>query len=222
MRLPMMTIFQIKRILMAAGVAGLGSVPGFAADLPPRVPTKAPAIAQVYDWTGFYVGGHAGGGWGRSDWTFQNSSFFNSAPGDHINYNPNGWLGGGHVGFNYQINNLVVGIEGTWSAANIKQTVVSPFFPDTDRETTRITNLYTVAARVGTSWDRFLIYGKAGLAGGQVEPSAAADFGFEGQAFWKPGKSHRSGFLLGAGVEYMLASNVAIGVEYNHIDLGRA
>jgi len=217
----------IKTTLVAAVVAGLGSVPGFAADLPQRLRTKAPVVAPVYDWTGFYIGGHVGGGWGQSDWTFQNESFFNDDPGDHLNFNPSGWLGGGHVGFNYQINRLVIGIEGTWSAADIKHTVTSPFFPASDRETTRITSLYTVAGRVGTAWDQFLIYGKGGLAGGQVEPSAVATVatieGFEGgQFFWKPGKSHRSGWVIGAGVEYMLVSNVMIGVEYNHIDLGTA
>ena len=38
-----------------------------AADLAARPYTKAPAMVEVYNWTGFYVGGNAGYSWGRSN-----------------------------------------------------------------------------------------------------------------------------------------------------------
>jgi outer membrane immunogenic protein len=211
----------MKKIVLATVLASLSSASALAADLPARAYTKAPVMApaSVYDWTGFYIGGHVGGAWAQSDWTFQNDSFFNRAVGDHVGIEPEGWLAGAHVGFNYQINQFVVGIEGTWSGSDLKQAVVSPFFPTSDTESTKISSLYTIAGRAGLAWNQFLVYGKGGWAGGQVELSAADN---TDGAFWSPGRQSRSGWVAGAGVEYMLTPNFIVGVEYNHIDLGTA
>ena len=57
----------MKQILIAAGIAAVTSVGAQAADLGARPYTKAtPAVAAVYDWTGFYVGGNVGYGWGEN------------------------------------------------------------------------------------------------------------------------------------------------------------
>jgi outer membrane immunogenic protein len=187
-----------------------------AADLP--VKATAPAMTPpvpLYDWTGFYIGGHFGYGWGDSRWTFQHDSFWNIAQGETIDIGPDGWLGGGQIGFNYQVGHWLFGIEGTFSGANITKTVVSPFFPQFgDTERTKIKSLYTVAGRIGAVWNQFLFYGKGGWAGGEVELAARTT-----GAAWTRSKS-RSGWLVGAGVEYMLMPNIIFGVEYNYIDLG--
>src|SRR6478735_6155694 len=58
---------NMKRILIAVGMAAATSVGAQAADLGARPYTKAtPAVAAVYDWTGFYVGGNVGYGWGEN------------------------------------------------------------------------------------------------------------------------------------------------------------
>ena len=53
----------MKTILAAAALAALGVSSAFAADLPARTYTKAPAmvVAPAYNWTGFYVGAELGG-----------------------------------------------------------------------------------------------------------------------------------------------------------------
>ena len=56
---------KLKKYLLATTLVGLGSVPSIAADLAARPYTKAPALAAVYDWTGFYIGVNAGVGLGR-------------------------------------------------------------------------------------------------------------------------------------------------------------
>ena len=57
----------MKQILIAAGIAAVTSVGVQAADLGARPYTKAtPAVVAVYDWTGFYVGGNVGYGWGEN------------------------------------------------------------------------------------------------------------------------------------------------------------
>ena len=210
--------FAILTLFATAGSALAADLPASFTKAPPYVPT------EIYNWTGFYIGGHVGGGWAQSDWTFRNRSFFNfnGGAGDSIGTSPSGWLGGAHVGFNYQINHLVLGIEGTWSAADIKDTVVSPFFPTEDHETTKISSLYTVTGRIGAAWDKFLFYGKGGWAGGEVEVSAVSTAGAGGGTSWNPGKQSRSGWVAGVGLEYMLTQNFIVGVEYNHIDLGTA
>jgi high affinity Mn2+ porin len=66
-----------KNIAMAASViafvflVGLDRESAFAADLSGALPTKAPppAVLAAYDWSGFYLGGHAGYAFGGSDWT---------------------------------------------------------------------------------------------------------------------------------------------------------
>src|SRR3982751_3665652 len=105
-----MTGADMKKIVLATVLAALGSASAMAADMPSRPYTKAPVMApvQVYDWTGFYIGGHAGGAWAQSDWTFANASFFSNVAGDRIGFEPTGWLAGAHVGFNYQINQFVL------------------------------------------------------------------------------------------------------------------
>jgi len=214
----------VRKFLQACLVllAGAAVSPAMAADLP--VKATAPALAPpvpLYDWSGFYIGGHFGYGWGDSRWTFQHDSFWNNTRGETVNPRPDGWLGGGQLGFNYQAGHLLFGVEGTLSAADISETVGSPILPAVvfggDRMTTKIKSLYTVAGRVGAVWNQFLFYGKGGWAGGEVELSARTTFG--GGAAWTRSRS-RSGWLAGAGVEYMLMPNIIFGVEYNYIDLG--
>ncbi|MDO8977745.1 MAG: outer membrane beta-barrel protein, partial [Afipia sp.] len=125
------------------------------------------------------------------------------------------------AGFNYQLGSIVTGIEGTWSGLDHKTTIASPYYPGTDTQTTKISNIVTIAGRLGVTWDRVLFYGKGGWAGGEVQLSAASNFG-GGSSAWNPGSRFRSGVIVGAGFEYMLTQNFILGIEYNHIDLGRA
>jgi len=214
----------MTKSLLAGAVFLAAAAPAMAADLPVKAP--APVVAapvSFYNWSGFYVGAHAGYGWGESRWAFQHDSFWNNTRGERINTRPDGWLGGGQIGFNYQAGRFLLGVEGTLSAADISKTVPSPISPavvfGADRETTKVKSLYTVAGRVGAVWDQFLFYGKGGWAGARVELSARTDFG--GGAAWKSAKD-RSGYIVGAGAEYMFTPNIILGVEYNYIDLGTA
>ena len=95
-------------------VAVGATVPALAADLPARTTyTKAPAyIAPLYNWTGFYIGGHIGGAF-NGDSNFAGLSTGNNSNGR--------FLGGLQVGADYQFApNWVVGLEGqySWLASN--------------------------------------------------------------------------------------------------------
>jgi outer membrane immunogenic protein len=97
---------------MAAFAAMAGVSSASAADMAPRPYTKAPILAPVYNWTGFYVGGNAGYSWGRSR---TDTSYFNNTTGAAIvppagsitssGFDMNGGIAGGQIGYNWQTNN---------------------------------------------------------------------------------------------------------------------
>ncbi|WP_045836413.1 hypothetical protein [Hyphomicrobium sp. 99] len=63
-----------------------------------------------YDWSGAYLGGSVGGGWGDVGWVYDDG-------GNPTNPNPksySGVLGGAHIGYQRQWGRLVAGLEGNY------------------------------------------------------------------------------------------------------------
>ena len=104
----------MKRMLVGiTAVTALLATSAFAADLPARTYTKAPVYFEpVFNWTGFYVGGNIGYSWGRSSDT---SALTNGAGtvlfASTDKTDLNGVVGGGQIGYNWQIQNWVFGLE---------------------------------------------------------------------------------------------------------------
>src|SRR3978361_1619505 len=101
----------MKKLLLSS-VALLGLTAGaFAADLPSRRVAPAPYVAvPVFTWTGFYVGVNAG--YGFSDNDRNNGSYYGAGTTYYGNDSSrDGFVGGGQIGYNYQIGNFVIGIE---------------------------------------------------------------------------------------------------------------
>ena len=75
-----------KLIATLAFTAALGTGAASAADLAARPYTKAPYIDPVYNWAGFYVGGHVGGAWTNEQWiNIANTTVFGDlSPGHHF------------------------------------------------------------------------------------------------------------------------------------------
>ncbi len=190
----------MKKYLLAS-VAALGLVAAgaaSAADLPSR---KGPIAAPVYmppafSWTGFYVGGNAGYGWGNVN----ANGFANVGDLD-------GFVGGGQIGYNYQMGQFVLGLEADLQFADLSSgnnlgllNVKTDYFG-------------TVRARAGVAFDRFMPYITGGWAYGNVKTSIPA-IGFSSD------RSHTGGFAVGAGLEYAVTNNIIAGVEYLYVDLG--
>ena len=100
--------------LVIAVLAGLfGATSALAADLPARTYTKAPVMVDPgFNWTGFYVGGNLGYGWGRSSDTSSltngaGTTLFTTAGSSNLN----GVVGGGQIGYNWQVQNWLWGLE---------------------------------------------------------------------------------------------------------------
>jgi outer membrane immunogenic protein len=189
----------MKRFVVACvGLLAFAASTAGAADLPPRYaqPYRAPVYSPVYLWTGFYVGINGGGGWGRSQW-------------DGIDkFDVSGGTIGGTIGYNWQLSQVVVGLEGDIDWSGMRGTTNTLCPPGCE---TRNHWLSTVRGRVGYAFDRFLPYLTAGLAVGDI---AANVPGFPG------GSITTAGWTVGGGLEVGVVSNVSVKAEYLFVDLG--
>jgi outer membrane immunogenic protein len=126
-------------------------------------------------------------------------------------------IGGGQLGYNFQYGRMVLGIEGSVSAADFDRSFASPYFPATDSWSSKLTWLGTVTGRVGYGFDNWMPYVKGGLAAGNVDNSIAnTAAGVVAQ-----GSAVHNGWTAGGGVEVKVAPRFSLGLEFMHTDLGR-
>jgi len=190
----------MKRLCVAfiALAALSGAAAGADLSRPPPQPyyAKAPVLAPVYSWTGFYVGINGGGALGSSAW--------DSAGSRDIG----GGLAGGTIGYNYQFGQAVAGVEGDidWTDIDGSTTTNCPLGCKTSDSW-----LSTVRGRLGYAADRFLPYVTAGAAFGDIR---AATPGFAAAS------SDKTGWTVGGGLEAALVGNWTAKVEYLYVDLG--
>jgi outer membrane immunogenic protein len=199
-----------KFLLGTVALVALGAtVPALAADLAARPAyTKAPAYVQpIYNWTGFYIGGHIGGAFDG------NNGFIGTT-----NNNSNGrFLGGLQAGADYQFApNWVVGIEGQWSWLGSNNNGVAftgtGFVFNSNQR-----GLGSVTGRVGYTWGPALLYVKGGYA--YSDYSDSLTFNLVPQPF-ALSSNHHDGYTVGAGLEYMFAQNWSAKVEYQYYNFG--
>ncbi len=180
--------------------------------------------AAAGDWSGVYIGGHVGGGFGDIDWTNVSDgsgAVMDLDPGETISQEPDGILGGGQIGYNFQMTNWLFGIELSGSALDFDDVTLNPNPGGTEEfVTSEVEWLATAAARLGWTWQDSLFYLKGGYAAGKVntshvDPSAAVDASVDS---YSTDETH-SGWVAGAGLEHQIGDGVSVGLEYNYIDL---
>lgn len=166
-----------------------------------------PAAAQ---WSGAYVGISGGYGWGHSGQTDNGSPTPPPIGDGHFGLH-GGVLGGG-VGYNWQQNNWVFGLETDFSWADISgdSNSCGPF--PSHSCGTKIDTIGTVRARLGQDFNGTLAYLTGGFAYGEVK----------GWDSLTPasGSEYRGGWTLGAGLERKFAPNWGAKLEYLYVDLG--
>ena len=187
-----------RMIVTGAGLLALACAGGaaIAADISRYQPPAAPYYAPVYNWTGFYLGINGGGGWGTSQW-------------DGVDkFDVSGGLIGGTIGYNWQVNQIVVGAEGDidWSGIKGTTTVLCPAGCETRNKW-----LVTARGRIGYAFDRFLPYITAGLAAGDITASRPG---------LPAGSNSNAGWTAGIGLEVGVVSNVSVKAEYLYLNLG--
>lgn len=216
---------MINRLALA-GLGFLIAGPAFGADLPVKAPPMAPVPMMTgYNWSGFYVGGHGGYGWGRTDSTAVTPSGSFPAGFAFTTLEPHGGIAGGQVGFNYQIGNFVLGAEGQFSWADLKDTqrsnspLIAGRFVDT---TGSVDWISTATGRVGYAWDSWMLYGKGGAAWARYKSDSTTFTGAGATVATTTGEATRFGWVVGGGLEYGFWNNWSVAIEYNYLDFGTA
>ncbi len=195
----------MKKFLLGAAMIAFAA-PAFAADLPPY--SKAPAYTApqvVYNWTGFYIGGHLGGAFAGD----------NSLQGSDARF-----LGGVQAGFDYQFApNWVVGAEAQYSWLGGGNNNNGVLFPGGTLVTANNSNqLGSATGRFGYTWGPALLYAKGGYAW-RDNNNIGVSVGGVPVGFTTNG-SHKDGYTVGAGLEYMFAPNWSAKAEYQYYNFG--
>lgn len=167
-------------------------------------------------WQGFYISGQIGSGWNDEDVKFVNDNFFNTVGpvvlGSHFNFGSDGLIGGGIVGYNYQDDCVVAGVEGGVLSLNLKKSISSPFFPDIDVYSTNLEYLATARFRIGLAYERLLTFFRAGWAGGNV----SLKLNDTSSNILASSKDWANGWTVGIGAEYQVFNNISFGLAYDY------
>ncbi len=188
----------------------------YAADLPLMV-------APVWNWAGFYIGGHVGGGAGNANFS---DPFGGSIYGDNVSTPV--FLAGGQIGYNFQKDSWVFGLEGdaSWASSDGTSTclAVSGFYVSSNCHSNP-GFFASVAGRVGYALGplgRTLVYAKGGAAfienRGDVTANNQSYGEVENPQFATHFDSTRVGWLVGVGVEQALTPAWSVKFEYNFMD----
>lgn len=185
----------MKKILIATMMLGVSSAAAFAADI------MAPA---AYDWTGLYAGLNAG-------YAFSGDDRFGEAGVNVGDLNVHGLFGGAQLGYNQQINNIVIGVETDIQGGDIHDSFSNTAGSGKDK----IDWFGTLRGRAGFAADRALVYATGGLAygGGKytdavIVPSVSKTYS-------------RLGWTVGGGVEYAVSDSISVKAEYLYANFGR-
>jgi outer membrane immunogenic protein len=166
---------------------------------------ESAAGAPAYNWTGFYIGGHAGGAWANNHWT--------DLEGSPITSNsPSGFLGGAQIGFNYQSGFWIIGVEVSGSGAHL--TSSSDCFDVLTCES-KISWLLAVQGRLGVAVaPTAVVYATGGAAW------VGDEFNFHSDELSGSTTATRAGGGVGGGLNFALYREVWVFVEYDHYWFG--
>lgn len=213
----------MKKLLLAATVSAIVS-PALAAD--PVVYVDAAPVAErfAHDWTGFYVGVHAGYGWGDNDvvTTLRDGDGIALAATATNSFDADGAIGGFQAGYNFQVDQFVFGVEGEYSFSDVNG---SFNFDETRPEAIAGGSLEWIAAikgRAGITFDRTLVYATGGYAVAKNEGFANNVFDAAPAIDVATGSETMDGYVVGLGIEHALTQNLSIRGEYNYYDFGSA
>ena len=184
-----------------------------------------------FNWSGLYIGAHAG--YGSGDWNVDLShstgAIFYSDPfkAPHQSLSANdGALGGLQAGFNRQLGVLVVGMEAdvSWASMSAEGTFTTPLGSQWDIKS-EIDMLGTVRGRIGMATGPLLFYATGGLAWAEIDTTQATHFvDGKGKIYDEGGRTsgsnHHFGWVAGGGVEWMVMPNWTVRGEYLYYDLG--
>jgi len=182
--------------------------------------SASPALAGEPSWTGPYIGAHVGGAWGDASTTDHVKDWGNDPKFiGPFEQSPSGVLAGATAGYNVQLSNIVLGVEGDLGYLGLDSALDTPSSQSGNHQTIMLNGgLYgDIAARAGfLATPSTLVYGKGGFAfyNGDAVQTTTAD------GYVSHGTGTFTGWVAGGGIEQRLTDNLSIKVEYLHFDFG--
>ena len=198
----------MKKHIVAAACIVISSASTFAADLPARVPVAPVAYVPAFSWTGFYLGGELG--WIQTNTNYTTGALLLGVPFvfSPSTSNKNGLSYGALAGYNYQVGQLVLGVEGDfagWTVGTIRYTAITGDFLTAHSKWGG-----SIRGRLGYAADRALFYVTGGAAFVSNEtsiPTTGITIGGDGT---------RLGWTVGGGIDYAFTNNWFTGIEYRY------
>ena len=203
--------FRLGIALAMAAAGGLicGSRGAGAADMPIKAAREV--VAPDYDWTGIYVGAHAGKAWGDNHFTDPTFTF-SANPFDVSSAGP---IFGGQLGLNWQVGHFVLGAEADVDWASLRGDYVFNPVIGVSEVSTNIRALATGTARLGVAMGQWLAYLKGGVAWADVDfttNTVAPNIVTVTQ--------QRTGLVGGVGLEVAFWQSVSAKIEYDYLYFG--
>jgi outer membrane immunogenic protein len=192
---------NVRRLLLSSTFLMLAGVSAHAADMP-YVEPMAASVAEARGWTGFYVGGNVG-------YVDADVDFNGPVASD---LDDDGFIGGVQAGYNWQFNNIVLGLEADIQFADIDQS--DEIVPGFVTYRSELNYLGTFRGRLGYAFGRVLPYVTGGLAYGEN------DFTVTLLDLSATSSEIHVGWTVGAGVEMALSDHLSAKIEYLYADLG--
>jgi outer membrane immunogenic protein len=190
----------MKKAFWAFGIlAFLGITSAMAADV------KTIAAPAAFDWSGGYVGIDFGAAMNSSNW------FAPTSP-PQFNTNGTGLAGGAMIGYRHQMNNLVLGIEGSGDLLGVDGEANCVLITPTC--VTKESFLGMIQGNIGFASGRIHLYGTGGVAFGSFEHFEKTTI----NQSW--GSESRVGWTAGAGIDYAINPKWIAGVRWNYYDFG--
>ena len=209
----------MRRSLVLASICAIISVQfAAAADLPTKAPAQSVVTAPLYDWTGFYFGGHISESWAKN-----NSTTINTVTGavvDSGGTNRSGFHGGGQIGYDYMMpSRFVIGVLADVSSGTSRST---SFSNHTDNAKTDASG--TVRGRLGYAFNNVLLYAAGGWAwttGTATRTQTGLPLtGATTVGTVESVSANRSGWTVGTGLAWAFLPNWNVFGEYRYTDYG--
>jgi outer membrane immunogenic protein len=197
-------IMFCKFLMASAGAVALVG-PALAADLPVQPPIYAP---PPFSWTGIYLGGQIGYAWDNNNASLVFPRVLLS--GLNFNNSPQGVIGGAHVGYNLQINQWVLGVEGSVDGTSLSKTVIVSVADTPLMVISRADVQGSIRARAGVAFDRALIYATGGAAFTSITNSYSAFPPNPGFLLQDSISKTRAGWTVGGGIDYAVTNNWSV------------
>lgn len=189
------------RLLVLAASALIGAQ-AYAADMPLKAPPYAPEIvAPEMTWSGFYIGANVGYGWANVGTS-------------GVSNDLNGIIGGGQLGYNWQLGKFILGAEADFQASGESRSDTATVLGTSFTVDQKIQWFGTARGRIGYAFGPWMVYGTGGVAWQNYKLSVSA-LGSE-----ISDNSTKIGWTAGGGIEWMFLPKWSAKIEYLYMDTG--